>query len=149
MTLRALREQGRICAITEKWNPYGGVIVKGKRTGIRQDLLGFIDCLCLDPIKGFVAIQCTGPSGLSERKKKILENPNALEWLKTGIPHVLHQFTDGRLCNCDACVILSKYRKSAIEIWSWRKLLKKRGGTLRTWQPRILEITLVDYEPII
>jgi hypothetical protein len=119
-TLRALREQGRICASTEKWNPFGGPMINGKRIGIRQDLFGFIDVLCLDPQQGFVAVQSTGPSGMSLHRKSILENPNAYEWLKIG---------------------------GKIEIYSWRKLLVNRQGKLKTWQPKIVEIILNDFDP--
>lgn len=111
-TLRECRERGYICDKAEKFNAFAGPF------GIRQDLFGFIDIIYLDPQKGIVAIQSTGPSGHNQHRKKILENEFALEWLK-----------------CDG----------KIELWSWHKLLKKRGGKLRVWSPRIEEITLKNY----
>ena len=108
-TLRENRLRGRICGIVEKWNQYVGP------HGARIDLFGFIDIIALDPDTGIVAVQSTGPSGHSTHKKKLLENDNALEWLK---------------CN------------GTIELWSWRKLLVNRGGKQKRWYPRIEEITL-------
>jgi len=31
-----------------------------------------------------------------------------------------------------------------LEIWSWRKLKRKRGGIAKVWRPKIVEITLKD-----
>jgi len=120
-TLRALRDLGRICAISEKWNPYGGPVINGKQIGRRVDLFGFIDIVCLGPGQKILGIQSTGPSGFSSHRKAVLENELAIEWLKAG---------------------------GYIELWSWRKLLKRqeRGGKLRTWQAKILEFTLQDFE---
>jgi len=81
--------------------------------GKRMDLFGFIDLIALYPQR-IVAIQSTGPSGHSQHRKKILESELALEWLKSS---------------------------GEIELWSWRKLLKKRGGKLKIWQPRVETIT--------
>lgn len=111
-TLRECRNRGRICDRAEHWNAYAGP------HGLRQDLFGFIDIVCLDPT-GIVAIQCTGPSGHSSHKKKILENEHAPEWLKSG----------GR-----------------IELWSWRKLLVKRGGKAQRWTPRIEHIDMGNFQ---
>jgi len=107
-TLRECRARGYICDKAEKFNAYAGPF------GRREDLFGFIDIIILDPQKGIVAIQSTGPSGHAQHRKAILENEFALEWLKCG---------------------------GKIEIWSWRKLLKHKGGKLRLWIPRIEPIT--------
>src|SRR3972149_4666140 len=132
MTLRACREMGRVVDKTEYFNPYGGIRIKGKPTGVRVDVFNFIDALALGITKtlhdepnrsggkggieiGIIAIQSCGPSGHAAHKKKILENEYALRWLQCG---------------------------GYIEIWSWRKLLKERGGKLRTWTPRIEQISL-------
>jgi hypothetical protein len=114
-TLRALREQGRIAAITEKWNPHVGPF------GIRQDLFGFVDVLALDPVRGFVAIQSTGQA-FSEHEKKILDSPcteNVIAWLKTP--------------------------GGAVELWGWRKLKLHKGGKAMRWQPRVRVFTLADF----
>lgn len=78
-TLRYLRQQGRICGIVEKFNPYVG------EYGIRQDLFGFIDIIALDPERGIIAIQSCGQS-FAAHLKKILEEKtdDSIEWLKCG-----------------------------------------------------------------
>jgi len=114
-TLQYLKNQGVLVGVVERWNQYVGV------HGIRQDLFGFIDIIAAYPGRGIVAVQCTGPNGHSQHKKKILDEctDNAIEWLKSG---------------------------GEIELWSWRKLLTKRGGKQRRWQPRIEQITLKEFE---
>lgn len=77
-TLRALREQGLVCAIVEKWNPYGGPY------GIRQDLFGIIDILALDPRRGVVGVQSTGQDFAGHLRKLTEEKAQeCLEWLTT------------------------------------------------------------------
>lgn len=77
-TLRALRDQGMVCAIVEKFNPYVGP------HGIRQDLFGCIDVLALDPERGVIGIQSCGQS-FSEHKHKLLEErtQEVSDWLST------------------------------------------------------------------
>jgi len=76
-TLKAMREQGRICGIVEKFNTHVG------KFGIRQDLFGFIDIIAIDPVDGIIAIQSCG-SSISAHVKKLLEERNDIvyEWLK-------------------------------------------------------------------
>ena len=77
-TLRALREQGFVCAIIEKWNPYGGP------HGIRQDLFGIIDILALDPRRGVVGVQSTGQDFAGHFRKLTEEKAQeCLDWLTT------------------------------------------------------------------
>lgn len=83
--------------------------------GLREDLFGFLDIIALDPARGIVGIQACGPGEFAAHKRKILANEHAPLWLK---------------CS------------GKIEIWCWRKLLKKRGGKARYWSPRIEEITI-------
>lgn len=119
-TLAALREQGCVVGITERFNPFAGMLLpSGKRTGHREDLFGFVDIIALRPTGSIVAIQSTGPSGHAAHKRKILDNGNALIWLRCG----------GR-----------------IELWSWRKLLVEKGGKLRRWRARVEEITASDFK---
>ena len=81
----------------------------------RHDLFGFIDIIAIFPeSRRIVAVQSTGPSGHVDHKRKILAEPRCLEWLRSG---------------------------GIVELWSWRKLLVKRGGMARHWVPRIEEIT--------
>lgn len=112
-TLRALRDQGRVCDIVERWlvNPRvpGG--------GFRRDLFGFIDIIVLDPQQGIVGVQSCG-SAFSAHLKKITDSPvteNAVEWLRAG----------GR-----------------IELWGWTRRKLKRGGAAMRWMPRVMVITL-------
>lgn len=86
--------------------------------GVREDCFGFMDILAIDSNEGIIAVQSTGPSGHSDHKKKILRNDYALRWV----------------------------HHAKIELWSWRKLLVKRGGKLRTWQPRCEVLTLEIFE---
>lgn len=76
-TLAAMREQGRICGIVEKFNTFVG------KFGIRQDLFGFIDIIAIDPVDGIVAIQSCGQDFSGHIKKITVErNENVFEWTK-------------------------------------------------------------------
>ena len=75
-TLRALRQEGYICGIAERFNAHAGPY------GIRQDLFGFIDIVAIKPI-GICGIQSCG-SSFAEHDRKILDNEYAPEWLKAG-----------------------------------------------------------------
>lgn len=77
-TLKALREQGLVCGIVERFNPYAGP------HGIRQDLFGCIDIIALDPERGVIGVQSCGQS-FSEHKKKLLieRNQEVRDWLIT------------------------------------------------------------------
>ena len=76
-TLKAMKDQGRLCGIVERFNPHVGT------HGIRQDLFGFIDIIAIDPVDGIVAIQSCGQD-FSGHIKKIQEERNeiAFEWMK-------------------------------------------------------------------
>lgn len=76
-TLKAMREQGRLCGIVERFLAHAGPF------GKRQDLFGFIDIIVIDPSDGIVAIQSCGQS-FSEHIKKLIEdrNENVFEWCK-------------------------------------------------------------------
>lgn len=116
-TLRALRQEGCLCGIVERFNPYGGFLLpNGNRTGIRQDLFEFIDIIAIYP-NNICAIQSCGQS-FAEHDRKILANEIAPEWLKVG---------------------------GKIQLWGWRKVLKQRGGKLKTWKPRVKDYTLDDF----
>jgi len=77
-TIRELKNNGRKCAIVEKWNSYVG------KHGIRQDLFGIIDVIALDPERGVVGVQCCS-GGFSAHYKKITEEmfQETLDWLET------------------------------------------------------------------
>jgi len=110
-TLRALRQEGYLCGIVERFNPHVG------KYGIRQDLFGIFDIIAITP-NGICGIQSCGQS-YSEHNKRILESEYAIEWLKAG---------------------------GNIELWSWRKVLKKRGGKLKVWMPKVKKYTLEDFD---
>lgn len=76
-TLAAMREQGRLCGIVERFNQHVG------QFGIRQDLFGFIDIIAIDPVDGIIAIQSCGQD-ISGHIKKLTEERNeaVFEWLK-------------------------------------------------------------------
>lgn len=115
-TLRALREQGILCAVAEKWNPYGGPY------GVRQDLFGFIDVIGLAPGRGILAIQVCSGSTFANHYKKLMDSncTEAVEtWLRCG---------------------------GLIEIWAWRKVKLCRGGKAMIWRPKIHPITLGDVQ---
>jgi len=72
--LEQLRKDGYPAGIVEKWNQWAKV---------RQDLFGFIDIIYLTPSNA-VALQVTVGDRHADHKKKILAEPRALTWLKTG-----------------------------------------------------------------
>ena len=119
-TLRALREQGRVCAIVEHWNAFGGPVVDGKRVGHRIDLFGILDIISLDPQRGVVGIQSTG-TGFSAHLKKLTEerHQECCDWLSTP--------------------------GTRLELWGWRKIKVVRGGKAMRWTPRVLELKLEDF----
>ena len=76
-TLKAMREQGRLCGIAERFNRFAGP------HGVRQDLFGFIDIIAIDPTDGIIGIQSCGQA-FSEHVKKMTEerNEEMYEWLR-------------------------------------------------------------------
>lgn len=77
-TIRELKNQGRRCAIVERWNQHAGP------HGIRQDLFGIIDVLALDPERGVVGIQCCGQDFAGHIRKITEERSHeTIDWLET------------------------------------------------------------------
>jgi hypothetical protein len=77
-TLRELRNQGRVCAIVERWNQHVGP------HGIRQDLFGIIDVLALDPKRGVVGVQSCGQDFAAHERKFLEERvQECVDWLST------------------------------------------------------------------
>lgn len=66
LTLKKLRNDGYLVAVTEHWNQYAK---------IRQDLFGFVDVLGLRQGET-IAVQATSYSNVSARVKKILNHEN-------------------------------------------------------------------------
>lgn len=74
-TLRALRAQGRVCGIVEKWNAHDR---------IRKDLFGIIDIIALDPERGVVGVQSTGQDFAGHHRKLTEEKAQeCIHWLET------------------------------------------------------------------
>ena len=116
-TLHALRNQGRVCAITERWQMIPG----HPGGGVRKDLFGFVDVLALDAERGFVAIQSCGQS-FAQHVRKLTDSDCTqwvIEWLRCG---------------------------GSVELWGWRKLKLKRGGKAMRWAPRVREFTMADFQ---
>jgi len=84
--------------------------------GKRIDLFNIIDIIALSDTD-IIGVQSCGQS-FGEHDKKILASPLAERWLGCG----------GKLM-----------------LVGWRKLLKKRGGKLRVWKPRIKHYHLRDF----
>jgi len=106
-TLKAMREQGRLVDVAERWIPNpahpGG--------GFRKDLFGFIDLIVIDPEEGILAIQSCGQS-FKAHVDKILDSECtelAIEWL----------------------------RHAKLELWGWRKVKLRPGAKAMRWKPRI------------
>jgi len=75
-SLALMRKEGYVCAIVEHFNAWAGV---------RQDLYGFIDIVCLRGDKrGILGIQTTSTGNINARIKKIKDNPIYKLWLKCG-----------------------------------------------------------------
>ncbi len=88
--------------------------------GKRQDMFGIIDVLAINSEED-LGIQCCAGSVKSHLTKLLEErNQECFDWLEC--PH------------------------RRLEIWAWRKLLKKRGGKAKIWSPNIVEITLEDLD---
>jgi hypothetical protein len=87
----------------------------GGKFGIRQDLFGLIDIIALDPVDGVIGIQSCGQA-FSEHVKKMTEerNEEMFEWLK----------------------------HAKVELWGWRKVLLRRGGSAERWTPRVMDFWL-------
>jgi len=77
-TIRQLKNQGRVCAIVERFNPHVGP------AGIRQDLFGIIDVLALDPERGVIGVQVCGQDWQSHVTKLTEERQQEThDWLST------------------------------------------------------------------
>jgi hypothetical protein len=75
-----LRDEGRLVAVVERWNPHARV---------RQDLFGCIDILALDDGKT-VAVQTTTRSNMTARIKKIVESEAYPAMVRAGWQIVVH-----------------------------------------------------------
>lgn len=117
-TIKEQKARNRLCDICERF-----IHNKKIPPGFRSDLFGLFDLISISPSQGIIGVQVCG-SDYAAHYRKITEQNynNALLWLSSG---------RGR---------------THIEIWAWRKVLKKRGGKLRIWKPRIKRITYEDFK---
>ncbi len=77
-TIRELKNQGRRCAIVEKFNAFVGP------HGVRQDLFGIIDVIALDPERGVVGVQSCGQAFAAHERKFFEERAQeCVDWLST------------------------------------------------------------------
>ncbi len=91
-------------------------IPMGQGKGFRKDLFGIIDIIAIGS-EGVVGVQSCGQAFAAHKKKMIEEKAvESALWLSTP--------------------------GTSLQLWGWRKIKKKRGGKLKIWAPRILEITL-------
>lgn len=118
LTASEQRRLQRICGLTKR-------LIHNEKAprGIRSDLFGLFDLMAMNPKQGVIGIQVCGPDFSSHYRKITEDNADkALLWLSAG---------RGR---------------TKIEIWSWRKILEKRGGKKRLWSPRIKRISYADFK---
>ena len=112
-TLKALRNQGVLCDIVERFLSHAGPF------GVRKDCFGFMDVIAIYPGRGIVAVQACS-TDVKSHIRKITDDctGEAIAWL---------EFAE-------------------IEVWGWRKLVVKRGGKQKRWTPRVVPVTMEDFE---
>jgi hypothetical protein len=74
-TLRALRRQGYLAAVCERWSPFARV---------RCDLFGFADVLAVRAGAPVLAVQATSASNHAARVRKAQALPALRTWLAAG-----------------------------------------------------------------
>lgn len=117
-SLAYLRKLGFAADVVERFNAYGGPlhmrcpVCKKNRVGTRNDLFGMFDILYLTG-STLVGLQVTSGANHAARVKKIMAEPRAAGWLRTG---------------------------ALIEVWSWQQ--KGPRGKRKKWECRKEEITL-------
>ena len=79
-SLALLRSQGWVGDVVERW-------IGGGKFRVRKDFLGFADLIVLRMSHLFpqiLAVQATSGTNVAHRVAKMLETPEALEWLRAG-----------------------------------------------------------------
>ena len=114
-TLKYFRDQGYIGDMIERWIIIPGIPGKGKR----KDYLGFGDILFFKPDESETLMVQSCGQNYAEHLRKILAEPMAAEWVKM--------------------------KNRRLILIGWRKILKKRGGKLKIWAPRIKEFSINDF----
>ena len=113
-SLAYLKKQGLKCGMVERYI-FAPHLPGG---GHRIDLFNIIDIIAIDGPET-IGVQSTGQA-FSEHHKKLTEEKEqeTIDWLQGGTRLLL--------------------------LIGWRKLLKKRGGKLKLWKPRIRSYFLKD-----
>jgi len=83
-SLALLKKANCICAVVERWVKFPG------KKGWKSDLFGFADILAVNVTGAMYLIQTTTRPNMSARRRKIMENKNAIELLVRGVPIILH-----------------------------------------------------------
>ncbi len=121
-TIAYYKAQGIPCWVVEKYIRYAPNDPRKKiRPGERQDMLGIIDVLAMEPER-ITGIQCCSGSGNSGHIKKLMIEKQDMTRLWVSLPY------------------------TRLEIHAWRKLKKVRGKKATYWSPRITVIDLDDLE---
>jgi hypothetical protein len=76
-TIRALKDQGRVHAVVERFLAHAGP------HGLRQDAFGLFDVIAIDTTS-IVGIQCTSGACVPDHRRAILENEYAPLWIGAG-----------------------------------------------------------------
>jgi hypothetical protein len=91
LSLKKLREDGYLVAITERWNAFAK---------IRQDMFGFIDLLAIKDGE-ILAVQTTSASNMSARANKIADSEHVGTVRKSGMKiHIHGWIKNGRKWEC-------------------------------------------------
>ena len=112
-SLKHVRDLGWEAQVVEKWQ----VIPKHPAGGVRIDLFGVIDILCLVPNRGGVTgIQTTSGSNSAARRAKIEAEPRMIRWCRAG---------------------------NSLEIHAWAK--RGARGKRKLWTCRVVEARVVEH----
>lgn len=126
-TLEELRQAGFTAEKCEHFQFSGKVIAKGMdwwnnqpkhrrgSPGVRQDVFGFGDIICMREGWGIGLVQCTSKKQRTAHKAAILANKNALKWLQS----------NGRIL-----------------LFCWSQEAKKARGAKIFWTSHLEELTL-------
>jgi hypothetical protein len=120
-TKALLKKQSIPHGVVEKWIQYAPGDPRRKfRPGERQDFMGIIDIIAVEPGVGNIGIQCCAGSGNSSHFKKLtVEKAEASRaWLEGP--------------------------NNTLEIHAWRKVKKVRGGKAMIWRAKITNIKISD-----
>ena len=71
-SLKLMRDRGFICQVVEKWNPFAK---------IRQDLMGWVDIVCISEHGIILGVQTTTYKNIQARIKKAKGNEALRRWL--------------------------------------------------------------------